>query len=122
MENLPVEMIKEILSRLDKPSLFQASNTCKLWRKQALTHVVAISDGRQLTAAARNGDRLSIIRSSLDTILMNSDRSAGIEYTYNHMLDWGLVGACEGNHKELIALMINKGAAGCICGRLLEEH
>lgn len=61
-------MINEILSKLDKPSLFQASNVCKLWRQQALTHVVSITNEQELEMAARNGDRLSIIKSSFDNI------------------------------------------------------
>ncbi len=66
MENLPTEMINEIISYLDKPSLFQASNVCKLWRQQTLRHVVAINDETQMFKAAKNGDRLSIIKSVYD--------------------------------------------------------
>jgi hypothetical protein len=43
IEDLPREMLNEILLRLDKPSLFQASNVCKLWRQQALTYAVVIT-------------------------------------------------------------------------------
>jgi hypothetical protein len=68
MEDLPHEMLNEILLLLDKPSLFQASNTCKLWRRLALTHVETINTKEQLQTAAENGDRLSIIKSACDNI------------------------------------------------------
>jgi len=72
MEDLPREMLNEILLWLDKPSLFQASNVCKLWRQQALTHIVSIKDENQLQVAAKNGDWLSIINSVYDSIDWNT--------------------------------------------------
>jgi hypothetical protein len=96
MENLPSEMINEILSRLDKPNLFQASNVCKLWRQQALTHVVIIYSKRQLKMAAEAGDWLSIIKLTYD----------------EKWIDHGLEGACEGGHEDLAKLMLIKGARG----------
>ena len=82
MEDLPSEMINEILLRLDKSSLFHASNVCKLWRCQALSHVVIINSKEQFRILAKDGDRLSIIKSA---------RKGG-------WLDWGLKGACQGGH------------------------
>jgi hypothetical protein len=104
MEDLPREMINEILSRLDKPNLFQASNVCKLWRREALTQTVTINfgDHNKLAMAARNGDRLSIIRSICDTNYL--------------LLNWGLIGACQGGHRDLAELMITKGARGIDSG------
>jgi hypothetical protein len=100
MEDLPREMIDEILVRLDRPSLFQASNVCKLWRRQAVTHVIAINDEFQLATAARNGDRLSIIKSVCN----------------NRLINYGLGGACQGGHEDLANLMIAKGAWDFDCG------
>ena len=48
MEDLPIEMINEILVRLDKPSLFYASNVCKLWRQQSLLYVMSINSKEEL--------------------------------------------------------------------------
>jgi hypothetical protein len=95
MEDLPREMLNEILLLLDKPSLFQASNTCKLWRQQTLIHVVIINTMPEIRLAAENGDRLSIIKSACNT---------------NSYLNWGLYGACKGGHEDLVKLMIAKGA------------
>jgi hypothetical protein len=93
MEDLPREMLNEILLKLDKPNLFQASNVCKLWRCQASTHVVTINDQYDLEIMAENGDRLSIIKS----------------VCHHDWLDWGLDGACRGGHEDLVELMIDKG-------------
>lgn len=111
MQELPSEMINEILSHLDKPSLFQASNVCRSWRKQTLLHVVTIDDGAQLFKAAENGDRLSIIKS----------------FYSEQMVNYGLLGACKGGHKELAELMITKGdddfnsGLSCACRGGCEE-
>jgi hypothetical protein len=120
MEDLPYEMLNEILSRLDKPSLFQASNVCKLLRQQALTHVVSITTGRQLGIVAGNGDRLSIIKSKhneyridwgvLDSLEGHEDLKKIIMPVIPEYFEFGLRGACQGGHKDLVELMIIKGA------------
>jgi hypothetical protein len=94
MEDIPREILNEILLLLDKSSLFRASNVCKLWRQLASMRVVNINTRIHLREAAKNGDQLSIIKSSY-----NED-----------WIDWGLFGACEGGHKDLVNLMISKDA------------
>ena len=122
MEDLPREMLNEILSWLDKPSLFQASNVCKLWRRQALTHVITISSEDQLKIAAINGDRLGIIfspyinRDWIKTGLYGACKGGHKDLVELMMTDdtlslnWGLHGACEGGHNDLVRLMLTKGA------------
>jgi hypothetical protein len=103
MEDIPREMLDEILSWLDKPSLFQASNTCKLWRQQALTYTAAVNNMLELRDAAENGDRLSIVK-------------CGYNEWITKCFDVVLHGACRGGHKDLVQLMINKGAGDLIGG------
>ncbi len=121
MENLPIEMLNEIFLQLDKPSLFQASNVCKLWRCQALTHVITIDSGEQFGTAATNGDRLSIIKSVYHKYWIEHGLYGACKGGHKDLvelianddmfsLNWGLQGACEGGHKELAELMLARGA------------
>lgn len=128
MEDLPREMLTEILSRLDKPSLFQASNVCKLWRQQALTHTVDIKDIKQLEIVARNGDRLSIIKSWRHNYEVDTGFWGACEGGHKDLVNFfmarcpesrrnyieGLKGACRGGHKDLAELMMANGAVGCL--------
>ena len=37
--------------------------------------------------------------------------------------NWGLEGACKGGHRDLVNLMIEKGATDCYkCGSSIDEH
>ena len=36
--------------------------------------------------------------------------------------NWGLYGACKGGHREIMELMIQKGANNCSCGKTMDSH
>jgi len=121
MDDLPKEMLDEIFSRLDKPSLFQASSVCKLWRCQALTHVITIDSSEQFVTAAENGDRISIVKSVYRRNWIEYGLYGACKGGHKDLVDlmitddilslnWGLHGACEGGHKELAELLLAWGA------------
>lgn len=136
MNDLPDEMIGEILSHLDKPSLFQASNVCKLWRQQALTHTASIDSLEQFGIAAEDGDQLSIIQSVCNTkwlsnILYRTCIGGHIDLTKIMIAkgakgyEYGLRGACFGGHEDLVRLMLTKGAKNIdvgLCGACEGGH
>lgn len=120
MADLPREMIDEILSSLDRSSLFQASNVCKLWRQQALLRTISIDNEDQLEMAAKNGDRLSIIRSAYNEDWIGCCLRGASERGHKDLIElmitkganinYGLEGACRGGRKDIVKLMITRGA------------
>ena len=83
-------MIEEILLRVDRPSLFRASQVCSLWRNLSLKQVVPIKSIRQLEDVCSKGDRLSIVKSK----------------PVKEWLDNGLDGACKGGHRDLAVIIV----------------
>src|SRR5690554_5281019 len=94
MESLPTDIINEILFRLDRPSLYHASQVSPLWRSLSLQQVVPIDSQKKFKEACRRGDRLSIVKSPLG----------------KYRINLGLVAACCGGHRDVVELMIEKGA------------
>ena len=94
MESLPAEIINEILLIVDRPTLYHASQVCCQWRQLSLTQVIKLSRFKDFTDACRRGDRLSVIKCKFYSCLVNG----------------GLYNACKGGHKDLVELMIAKGA------------
>lgn len=92
METLPIELITEILFRLDPPSLYQASSVCSLWRVIALSQTVKINLRERLIDRCRKGDRLSVIKSRFR-----------VEWTLS-----ALRGASAGRHHELAEIIMKK--------------
>ena len=94
MEFLPTEMVNEIIRSIDKPSLYSAYQVCKQWRRLGLKQIVDIKTITDFVRACKQGDLLSITRSKYNKSWLNR----------------GLYSACRGGHKELVELMIAKGA------------
>ena len=94
MDLLPVEIVNEILIKVNKITLYNASQVCKEWRLLSLKQVTKIMEAGDFHKSYRQGDLLTIIRSRLNVDWINN----------------GLLTACLGGHKPVIELMIAKGA------------
>ena len=94
MESLPEEMLNEIIELTDRLALYSVSHVCKQWSQLALKQVVKINNFKDFARTCEKGDRLSIVKSKFNRSWLNG----------------GLQSACLGGHKELVELMILKGA------------
>lgn len=94
MESLPSEIINEILLKVDKPTLYYASQVCRQWRTLSLRQVKIITTVKDFDDAFMEGDRLSVVKSKYDR-----------KWIYS-----GLCRVCEGGHKELAEFLIAKRA------------
>lgn len=94
MELLPLEMVNEILLRVNKPVLYYASQVCTQWKDLSLKYVKMIENADDLFNVCKEGDLLSVSKCKLDSSWVKS----------------GLVSAYRGGYKQLIELMILKGA------------
>src|SRR5687767_9505215 len=92
MDLLPEEILNEILTAVDRPSLYSASQVCVQWRQFSLKQVKVVIKVQEFQEVCRQGDLLSIMRSEVSN------------------WNWGLRGACQGGHKELVEVFIAKGA------------
>lgn len=68
MELLLLEILNEILLKVDKPSLYHTSQVCKQWRQLSLGQIKIINNIEDFTDCCGQGDMLSIIRSKLKQI------------------------------------------------------
>lgn len=98
------KILGEILNRTARTDLLSTSLVSRFWRCLTLKQITAINTREQFKEAARQGNLLSIV------------------YAECVNLDWGLEGARHGGHRELVELMIEKGAASCSCGKSIAEH
>ena len=121
MDSLPSEIINEILLRVDRPSLFQASQVSLSWRGLALKQVVKIEDRKGFREVCRKGDRLSITKFRYPKEWSNDGLYGACLGGHRDLVDlmiekgadnwnWGLYSACLGGHRDLTVLMISKGA------------
>ena len=119
MESLPSEIVNEILLLVDRPSLYYAAQVCNLWRRVALTQVKIAKKERDFYKLCKAGDRLSVIKNNVTWLnygLAGASRGGHkdlIELMIlrgANSLDWSLENICRGGHKELIELIIEKGA------------
>ena len=121
MDTLPLEIVNEILLLTDKPSLKHTSQVCLLWRRLSLTRTNPINNKNDLSKAYETGDYLSVTQSKFNKNWVDFGLigacSGGCKEMVELMIakgadDWnnGLIGACLGGHKEMVELMIAKGA------------
>ena len=106
MQSLPVEIIDAIFKEADGTSLYHCAMVCQEWYELSMDYVKPINDRKQFKQACQGGDMLSVIRCK-------------------HVKRWvndGLNRACHGGHRELVDLMISKGATKCTCGKSLSAH
>lgn len=122
MDVLFPELVNEIILRLDKPSLFYASQVCKQWRRCCLQLTTEITTVVEFSNACTTGDILSIsiskykddsfwsyhnfyslcMKGSLELIKLLISKGTD---------NWrsGLYGACKGGQMEIAKLLIAKG-------------
>ena len=93
MDSLP----SEILLAVDSPALHHASQVFVQWRQLSLKQVKEIKIYQDFITCCRQGDQLSIVRSKFNCCWINK----------------GLGYSCRGGHKELVELLIVKGANDC---------
>ena len=120
MEVLFVEMVNEILLRLGRPSLFYAAQVNRQWRLLALKQTVPIQSSATLKKVCQEGDRLSLVRSSFNNDWLRGGFISACYGGHREIVEllvqkganfWGggFIGACKGGHRELVELMIKKG-------------
>ena len=136
MDTLPVEIVKEILLRVDRPSLYYASQVCNLWRRLSLAQTRIITDYTDFKTACKEGDRLTVIRSKFNRAWLNNSLYNACRGGHKELAElmitkgasnwnYGLGGACQKGHKELAELMITKGASNwifCLGGACQKGH
>lgn len=96
MEDLPDEIIDEIIQRVHKSSLIQVSEVCRLWNRIASKQISSIVTGQEFQKALVEGDFLSISRLNKHPELLNP----------------GLYYACAGGNIEAVDFIIRHGATG----------
>ena len=94
MDELPEEIVNEIMMKVDLIGRLCASNVCVMWYKLMVKTVKIIDDIGDFIKACRRGDLLSIVKSKFNKDWVNV----------------GLREAYRGDHPTIVELMISKGA------------
>lgn len=121
MDTLPRKIINEILLLVDRPTLFYTSQVSVEWRLLSLTQVKIVEDMNEFSILCELGDRLSVIKNKIDVDWLDAGLYSACEGNHRDLVDlmilkgadkwdWGLLGASRGGHKDLVNLMIHKGA------------
>lgn len=122
MDTLPREIINEILLLVDRSTLFYTSQVSVEWRLLSLTQVKIVQDIDEFSLLCELGDRLSVIKNKIDMDWLNAGLYSSCEGNHRELVDlmilkgadkwdWGLLGASRGGHTDLVNLMAHKGAA-----------
>ena len=121
MDELPEEIINEILMKVDLIDRLSPSTVCLMGYKLMVKTVKIIDTMDDFITTCRRGDLLSIVKSKFNKKWLNfglSNACRGGHTTLVELMvskgvnDWndGLWGACQGGHFDLVELMISKGA------------
>lgn len=94
MEDLPEEIVDEIIQRIPKSSLIEVSEVCQLWNGITSRYISPILSVDDFSKAAAQGDLLSISRSK----------------KHHNQVNLGLYYACVGRNQESMNFMLKHGA------------